>query len=281
MKACMRSLVIAMMFTLIGCATTSAPIEKEPAPQAVYSFSYEPPEKAEKCGVTIGIVSPQWDKSIGYGEAQTPWFDAIISPNPNKLLLYPKLMAQPYPPPRDIIEILDNFHRSVQDGFESVLIARGFDVMGPFENIDEMTYPQKQACHLIIVPEFSQIVRSNPSTAKVHVDRVEGTATSRTAVVLNIYEPLSREKLWIKKFTHTSDPFPFRMDFAYEYVYQEYERIGVQRKGVTWDNRAANLAVAEEDLFEELMQKTWDYVNREEMMVLKAHSDELRKRKRF
>jgi hypothetical protein len=271
---------LAISFVFIGCATGPSP-DKEPVPQVTYSFSFEPPERAaKKCGVTIGIVSPQWDKNIGIGQdKKIPWFDAGISPDPMELLTYPNLMAHTAYPPNDVVAISLAFQNAVKKEFEGMLIARGFDVMGPFNNTDEMTYPQKTACNLVIIPEFSQVIQSKPTT--VNLDTIEGTAVARTEVVLNVYDPMSKEKLWMKRFTHTSDPFPYKTLFYAEYVIQGGQKVGVQRKGIAWDNRAANFAHAEESLFKDIMQKAWSYFNTEEMMVLKNHSDELRTKKRF
>lgn len=277
---CVKLIFVLSLFVLVvGCATTP-PAPKEPPPPVTYNFNFEPPEKAkQKHQITIGIVSPQWDEKIGLGEGKRPWLDAGFCPNPNELLLYPNLSAHAHHPPRNLYDVAVSFHNAIQRDFEAMMIARGFDVMGPFKNVDEMTYPEKQACNLIIVPEFSQVVVSQPST--VQLDLVEGSAQSRTEIVLNVYDPLSKEKLWKKSFTNTSNSFPFKVEFDYEYVYRNKEKYGVQRKGITWDNRAAMFAQAEEDLYNEFFEKAWNYFNPDEMKVLKKHSDDLREKKRF
>ncbi len=264
---------------LIGCATTP-PAPKELPPPVTYNFNFNPPERAtQKQQITIGIVAPQWDEKIGLGEGKMPWGDAGFCPNPNELLLYPNLTAHAHNFPRDLYDVAHAFHKAIERDFEAMIIARGFDVMGPFKNIDEMTYPQKQACNLIIVPEFSQVIRSQ--TTSVFLGLVEGSAQSRTEIVLNVYDPLSKEKLWKKSFTNTSDSFQYKIEFDYQDIYRNKEKYGVQRKGITWDNRAASFARAEENLYKEFFEKSWSYFNPEEMKVLKKHSDDLREKKRF
>ncbi|HOW54517.1 MAG TPA: hypothetical protein PLR60_07650 [Syntrophorhabdaceae bacterium] len=277
-------LVLTLCCFIGGCATSPVAEQEPPPPKAVYNFQFTPPEKAvKKLGVTIGIVSPKWDDKISArGEqGKTQLLDVGINPNPTELLRYPSLVAHLGPTPRELYEIAQDFTKATSHDFEGIILARGFDTMGPFRNVEDMTYPQKTACSLIIVPEFSQIIRSRPTT--VMTDVIEGTAVIRTEIVLNIYEPLSKEKLWSKRFTNESQPFAYKVKYSKSYVYDKNRnnRIGVQRQGITWDNRTNGFAQGFTGLFQDLMKKSWAYLSPEEIMVLKKHSDDIREKKRF
>jgi hypothetical protein len=263
---------------LVGCETGPSVTQTEaPPPTAAYRFEFTPPEKAsKKTEITIGIVAPNWEKRT---EA-SPWLDVGINPDPNELMTFPNLAAHTGPAPQELRAIGSDFHKAVQKDYEAMLVARGFPTMGPFANVDDMTYPQKTACNLIIVPEFSQTIRSKPSV--VNTDVIQGTATIRTEIVLTVYEPLSKEKLWIKRFDNESKPFSYKVKYNIERLSdKDGNKTGVQRKGITWDNRPAGFAQGFMDLHQEFMNKSWAYFSPEEMAVLKQNSDEIRAKKRF
>lgn len=263
-----------LMF-LTGCVTGPSPTETEaPPPTVAHRFEFNPPEKAsKKTEITIGIVAPVW-------ETKQLWLDAGINPNPNELMMLPNLQAHAGPLPQELIAISSDFNKAVQKDYEGMLVSRGFPTMGPFANVDDMTYPQKTACNLIIVPEFSQRIVSSPS--KVETELIEGTATIRTEIVLSVYEPLSKEKLWIKRFANESKPFLYKVRYIRKEVLGNDGKItGIQRNGITWDNRPAGFAQGFMDLYQEFMNKSWAYFSPEEMAVLKQHSDEIRTKKRF
>lgn len=274
--------LLALIFA--GCATGPSVRETEaPPPVVSHRFEYNPPEKeTKKTEITIGIVAPMWDKNIsatGEGGKQV-WLDPGINPNPNEALMLPNMQAHVGPGPQELATIFSDFHRAVTKDFEAMIVARGFPTMGPFKEVDEMTYPQKTACNLIMVPEFSQVIRIRPS--EVITDQIQGTAVIRTEIVLSIYEPLSREKLWTKRFTNESKPFSYKVKYNIEQIRDNQgKRIGVQRRGVGCDNRPASFAQGYMDLYQEVMNKSWAYFSPEEMAVLKQHSEDIRAKKRF
>jgi hypothetical protein len=276
--------ILLVMVFVAGCETVPEVTKTEPPPPTVaHKFEFTPPEKAsKKTNITIGIVNPQWDKNISIkGEAdKQQLLDVGINPKPVELMKYSNLTATVGPAPRELVNIATDFNNAVQKDYEAMMVARGFPIMGPFKNVDEMTYPQKTACNLIIVPELSQRIVSKPT--KVNVDLIEGTAVIRTDIVLNIYEPLSKEKLWMKRFTSESKPFEYKVRYRIQrFTDKNGNYVAVKRLGITWDNRQAGFAQGFMDLYQEFMSKSWLYFSPEEMTVLKQHSDEIRAKKRF
>jgi hypothetical protein len=273
-----------LAMSLAGCATVPEVTQTEPPPPTVvHRFEFTPPEKStKKTDITIGIVNPQWDKNITAKAEQgkQPLLDVGINPKPVEYMKYSDLRATVGPAPQDLMTIAMDFNKAVQKDFEGMMVSRGFPIMGPFNNVDEMTYPEKTACNLIIVPELSQRIVSKPS--KVDVALIEGTAVFRTEIVLNVYEPLSKEKLWMKRFTSESKPFGYKVRYNIQRMTDEKGNlVGVYRRGIAWDNRQPGFAQGFMDLHQEFMSKAWLYFSPEEMTVLKQHSDEIRTKKRF
>jgi hypothetical protein len=273
--------LLLLSLLLLSCSTTPS-VPDSPPPKAVYNFEFSPPVKAaRKVGTTIGILAPSWDKNISSTaeSGKQAWLDAGVNPNPNELLQGPNLMAHAGPAPAELRNIAREFTRAVEKDFEVMMIAKGFDTMGPFASVDEMTYPQKTACNIVIIPEFSQVVKA--TKGKMNTDIVEGTAVIRTEITLTAYEPLSKEKLWMKRFNNESTPFDYRVKYKINRSYDKAGNLMVQRQGITWDNRPAGFADAFTALYQEVMKKSWEYFSQEEIQVLRNHSDEIRAKKRF
>ena len=262
------------LFSVSACVTTPPPPPEDPIETLNYSFNFTPPEKSkEKHNITIGIVSPHWEKGA---------FDysTYFSVKANERLMKPDMQATKGPISQELFEIIKEFDKAVENEFEAMMINRGFNTLGPFEKIDDMTYPQKQACDLVLYPEFSLKINGQPEL--VEVQEMKGTATLRSEVVLNILEPMSREKLWMKRINLKSEGYPYKYKFDFKRLYTEKGAlIGYERNGVTWDNRTQRTATALSLFFSELMDTAWKYFSPEELKVLKQHSEDIRKKKRF
>ena len=260
------SMAAVAMFTvmLCGCAA-KAP---EPIEPLSYSFRFEAPEGSDKkLGITVGIVKPQWGKD-------SFTYDAPFALKENERLLQPNMAASRGPIPNQARSLLNEFTSAVGTEYEAMLTRRGFETMGPFSEIDEMTYPQKQASNMVLIPELHMNISAQPEV--VAVDVVKGTATIRAELLLQIFEPLSKEKLWLKRISFESEPFQYQYKFDYDSIENGY-----QRKYVKWDNRAQRMAGALVKFYDEIMNTSWKYFSPDELVVLKTQSDEIRSKKRF
>jgi hypothetical protein len=86
---------------------------------------------------------------------------------------------------------------------EKIIIAKGFNTLGPFESIDEMTYSQKERASLIFVPTFESNMDFQGAQTQTLGSRAvsqEGAVLVRGSVILAFLEPLTREKVWLKRF---------------------------------------------------------------------------------
>ena len=260
------------VLALAGCETVPEKV-LEPTEPLSYSFAYTPPEPpSKKLDVAIGIIAADWGKpSVQY--------TAGFSPQSAERLIKPDLKANIGLLPQQLRDVLQEFDRAVNKEYEAMMVRRGFNTMS-FKKLDDMTYPQKQACNLVLFPEFHLAIKDQPEDVQVH--EVRGQARLTGEIVLNILEPMSREKLWMKRLNLQSEPFPFKYTFKWTAIANDKgETVGYDRSGIEWDNRAQRAAGALTKFFAEIMDTSWKYFSPEELMVLKKHSDEIRERKRF
>ncbi|MBN1470708.1 MAG: hypothetical protein JW925_02940 [Syntrophaceae bacterium] len=264
--------IFVLALFISSCATTPPP-PPEPQETLSYSFSYTPTEPvAKKVGVTIGLIGNDWGKEpVTYGAG----FCAKSTERLNK----PDLTATRGSLPQQLVTVLQDFDKAVEKEYEAMMVRRGFNTMS-FQKIDDMTYPQKQACNLVLYPEFHLSIIDQPE--EVEVSEVKGQAVLKGEFILNFLEPMSREKLWMKRISVQSQPFQFKYVFNWEPIReQKGNLIGYNRNGIKWDNRAQRAAVGLTKFFEEVMKTSWNYFSPEELIILKKHSDEIRERKRF
>lgn len=97
-------------------------------------------------------------------------------------------------------EILDCF---LPQEMEKILLAKGFTIEGRYTSRNEMTYSEKKKTTAILYPVItlkiketgtSQLVRNNPGA----IIRSVGKLKFDVNVKLEMYEPLSNEKIWVK-----------------------------------------------------------------------------------
>jgi hypothetical protein len=200
--------------------------------------------------VTVGIVAPQFS-----GDGTSYWAEQKND------------------------EIVRGMVRGFRTEFNALLIAKGFNTTGPFDSVDAMTFPEKKGADFILYPDLD--MSSGYRIANVRNELAQNYATGRTeamtlcdiqfapsgAISLVIKEPLSGEKIWLKKVDVTSPP-------------QKFSTNGQHCSGsaVTQEMRNA-WARAHEQMFQTLMKELDRYVNGEEFQNLKKQAAELRARK--
>jgi hypothetical protein len=223
----------------VGCATA-------PPPMAAYNpqFRYAyPPGEAAASDVTIAIVCPRdasgltQEKAVGHQHAIA--FNAALA-------------AQ----------------------FQEMFNKKGFKQTGPFDDLNSMTFPDKKGADLALTPEVSiSVTVPNPVvdmrsavpgvTDAVAVIKYVGPCTASGFVSFVLIEPLSGEKLWVKKV----DVPPTAADCTGEQAENDFTLLG---------NGVGRVL---EQVFPAVMKKAWDYLSPEEVMLLKKTSQELRAKK--
>jgi hypothetical protein len=173
------------------------------------------------------------------------------------------------------------FIDSIQKDIDGLLIARGFKTSGPFESINEMTFPQKKQSDLILNVSLDWVFDSpkpqlQNKPARVGIFVVEGSGTSANTVltwqgqcsmtgtiIYEIWEPLSAQKVWFKKVAIPAQG-------------EDCSAEGSENFITTYDNAVAKLL---ERAYQEALKKAGDYFNREEIELVKKQSMELREKK--
>lgn len=247
-RICSYFTLVVCVGVLFGC--THIPQITQPTP----NFSWEPPGKDTPQNITIALVRPDFG-----GESKF---------EPSRFSNYSK-SRNPY---------LKTFLDSVQTDLQRTLIAKGFTVTGPYESFDVMTFPNKKDAALALVPEFVLVV--DERYAKAH-QNTEGTLTQLYGTInvngfvkFTMVEPLSEQKIWIKKINLPEQTEPIDVDLLM--TSGKLNPFHANR-----DNRSAAFVNTLNNVYPEVMQKLWNYLNAEEIEMMRKASIDARARKGF
>jgi hypothetical protein len=235
MKDWKIGLVIVGMLFLSSCVTPP-PVEPLPPPQ----FLFEPPSKEPTFNAVLGITSPSYNPEI-----------LIFS------LILPEDKIK-------IKNIVETFTKSTATDFEKIIIAKGCKVTGPFSTLYEMTYPEKEGCDLVIVPTI--FITTNYNSAI-------GILTLSGFMKIEIIEPISGEKMWVKK-----------IDFetvSEQYQFSSYFSRSVHTYYISRDTRPHALQRALEKIYPKVMGTVWNYLDTQEISYLKREGEKVREKKRY
>lgn len=249
--------------TLLGSCISSAP-PKPKSPDYQPNFQYSVPDSGHKIDVTVGVVAPQYS-----GDGVDYW-------SRNKA-----------------DEVGRSLARALRTSFTELFVAKGFNAAGPFDELDNMTFPEKKGCDFVIYPDLdisiamsqrggmapaapTQEKRTTFSLGSLTSGGKSATPTCSATLVtvgtiqLTVKEPLSGEKMWIKK-VEVSQP---SQNFSYEGADCELQNGTLHGARASW-------AKAHEDMFQTVMKSLDRYVNAEEFRALKSQSLMLREKKVF
>lgn len=243
-RSCVRPCLVLsfVCLTLVECATALPPVA-EYSPRFAYSY---PAGEAKASDVTIAIVRPV--DATGFANASQ--------------------MGTLY------VQHATAFNAAIAAQFQELLSNKGFKQTGPFDDLNSMTFGDKRSADLALTAQVGITVAIPPEKMR-HQDDLFGTrpgviysssgpCTVTGFVSYVLLEPLSGQKLWVKKL----DVPPTEVDCSAER--------GGPGLGTILANNAAH---ALEKVFVVVMQKAWDYISPEEMVLLKKQSQELRTKK--
>jgi hypothetical protein len=235
---------------IVGCASAPPPV-----PQYVPKFTYSyPPGEAPASDVTIAIVKP---------------VDANVTPGP--FPGQPPAGAASYK-----LKVENDFRAGIVAQLQELLNRKGFKQTGPFDDLNSMTFPDKKGSDLTLTTQLGLSFTVPPGLVKVEqgfgdklngsgvtVIETKGACSGSGFISFVMLEPLSGEKIWIKK-----------VDFPNTEV--DCTGKGTPGDSTVIDNGLARLL---EKAFQLSMKKTWDYLSPEEVTLLKKQSQELRAKK--
>ncbi|MBI5178926.1 MAG: hypothetical protein HZA04_06665 [Nitrospinae bacterium] len=284
----LAALLAGIFFVTGNCATPQynyAP----PTYRAVPTFTdiynwpkYTPPEAAKPASVplTVIIVDPEHNQTLKVGNAVT----------------------------MEMIKVFNSFSSSMGQDFEAVMVAKGMTAKGPFEYYDEITYTDKFTSDLIvqaiIVFDINDLTPmeaggygalkselfENGQYGKVRY----GKMSIGAKVYYYMYEPLSKEKMWVKKLDLGTEEFEYEMAYKQKQeAYESYQtdecgggRYVTQYKMVDtaetlYDTKPYLLAKKLKHEYGKIMEAGWTYFNVEEMKNMKARTLDIRQRKQY
>jgi len=242
------------VFGLLGMSCASAPPAKPEAKPYEPHFKYPVEIAKTKADVTVALVSPQFEGQDGLLYSHTSKVD---------------------PTARSMVG-------AIGGSFNELLIAKGFNVAGPFTALADMTFPEKKGADFVFYPVFNMNVSMNIVDVKHGTETSILTGTSATTscgvkvlasgdIALIVIEPLSGEKMWQKRIALETPPM------SVEGITNP-EVCGGQ--GIT-NEMKNDWSLQHEAIYASLMKNLDKYVTAEEFRVLKTQAGELREKKKY
>lgn len=267
-----RSLLIGTLFA----ACTPAP---KVAIGPKISFSWQEPDQCTtpaSVPVTFAIVQPIWQKVGGTGSM----IDAAALQDP-KLAAWIK-------PRKDLFE---EFSSSMRNDFFSLMSCKGYTTKGPYASFEEIVFPDRLASDLSLVPEIDLRVTANveptePSLAQslmpglgllkrgVSTTKLKGVGSISGRITLAIRESVTDTRMWTRSIEIPSEAF----DFTTQNEYPETSRVYFNEV-VTGDPAFIQaLAPKVAAVYKKALTTAWNFTNPQEMRLVKAQSQEPRRR---
>lgn len=231
-------LKLKIVLSVFAVAIMTGCVPRQISPPIADNFVFTPPSSvtSSKSGMSIAILKPVTSGSFFVSEAPSNASTKII-----------------------MTRMLD----AMQTDIEKVIIARGFTTAGSYPTIDEMTYSQKELSALILRPTIN---------IDMVVDRSQATVSGN--VVLELLEPMSREKVWVKHLELA--PFT-NNNVRFEHSLIQTAQ-GLQSVKMISKNSVTELLNA---FYQPAMQKIWSQLETREIQNLKTDTDKLKGRTQY
>ena len=256
---------------VVLCSCGAAPPPPPETPPYVPSYAFSATGSGGKIDVTVGLVAPQFgDQTKGavYSMGKVPIESPGVSMQTNAW----------------DDDLAKNFVSGLRTTFNELLSAKGFNVTGPFDSVDNMTFPEKKGADFVLYPEvdvaLSQTVTlkgvvqdGNEFTGYDSKNDCELTLSIGGNVLIVVKEPLSGEKMWMKRVEIVGGQ---SQTIAYKTASADVAcTAALSREG---QNAKAKLL---EDAFKAVMTALDKYVTGEEFQMLKTQATELREKKAY
>jgi hypothetical protein len=254
-----------LCFVIVACMT----YQPMPSSPATYKFSgYTTPETKRPASVrfTVAIVEP------AYKEAITKTYSRVVK----------------------------SFSSSIGSGLDQILVAKGMTTKGPYASLDELPYPDKKNSNLTLTetvfiqtveqadanaPRYGQpnTYYTNSQGKNVLCEVQSGKLTAEVWLTFELREPLSAEKMWIKRLDLGTLERSYQVGVE-KYMYKDPSNPWVQewRLGEEQFNTKPDaLASILNEVYPKIMNSAWVYLNTEELLKLNEKVKEIRQLKRY
>ncbi len=282
----MKKILIALAcITLAGCA--NKPVQRE---TGIVNFSYTPTSSSQKTDKIIAIVSPSISSKAGAGFSQVKASNNLQ--NVNLLLLASRRHNRSNV---DFARILSNYSprltSSMESGFNELIISKGFTISGPYQTFDDITYSDKKASYLALVPDLNIFIdkKAEKITCSSTNGYCEDFGTIQVGGFLNIklIEPLTKQTFFSKRINLS------KLTAQREYVKREaYRDPSTGLVGMAFNSLAADkkplidntdkaLVDVLNEFYSKAMKKVDEYISTEEVMSFEKDVIAIKNLKRF
>lgn len=257
---------ITRVLSVALCVWASACVpQQRQSPQVVNpSFSFSPPSPSDsRADMTIALIKPATPGSM---------FTERVLADPNDMVR--------------VRRYVDEMLTAAKTDMEKILVARGFNTIGPFDSIDEMTYSQKERSSLILTPLFEvkiDFVGGDVRDAGLGSVSQTGTVSMAGRVSLALREPMTQEKVWLKHFSLEALSAPYTASVRAGNPDSGELLTAILLGGANQpknDQVEATVRVLN-DFYQNAMMKMSNLLDTREILQLRAEAEKLKKLKRY
>lgn len=251
--------LLALLLGLGLMVASGGKVEKEALLTPTYN--YDAPKYLEKEGtkMTFALMSPS--------------FGQEFSSNNTELS---KVQGEPF----------KSFNKGLEGEIEEVLTTKGFGIRGPFRDVDEMIYSDKEQSEFAISIQISPelMIKSGDwkgvktSSGKMGAQFKKGTVTIYGDIVLTAFEPISGEKMWTKR---VNIPEKTTREFTSSMIYTgstSSNAVALFTLATADPNVSNPLTEALQAAFPEIMDQVWRHLDPAEFKRLLPKVKELKEK---
>ncbi|NNV53884.1 hypothetical protein [Limnovirga soli] len=240
----MKRILILLVITLGGCSAS----HQVPQSKETFSFDYSPKESAPSGSVNMLLCQVQ------------PYYVTSFQSSNN--------------------ELFKTFKEALGSDIEELIVAKGFNLKGPFSSFDDMIFDDKKRSDIVIQieinPQFSAAEGKWKPRLSAWVDgggwtyTYSGKVSLIGKINLSGVEPLTNQKIWSKSVAIPNiENIIIQTSKRYDHMLQDYEMY--QDPGVyNAVGRALSLQYAG------IMNKIAAQINAEEFLSMKPQVKELK-----
>lgn len=263
-----KALGVAVLFFLAtGCMNLPPRYDVSPAS---FKYGYDVPSatKQPRGDITLAVVRPEHSaNSMVLGAPSTNPHAVRVGFSPVTVTRRGQMgggVAFTDPEVRQHIQAaLQSFVDSAKVDLEKIFIAKGIKTMGPFGSIGEMTFSQKRDATFALAPEIHVMLEQS--------GQAEGVLSVGGWFSLILIEPLSGQKIWVKKLEQPYKQAPY-------VAKTDLKLLGPAFQEVTTDNRAKVAGDLLSAIYRDLMEQIWQHADPEEFASLLGQADDLKVR---
>jgi hypothetical protein len=183
------------------------------------------------------------------------------------------------------VDLFNRYQEGLSGDVQELLLAKGFTMKEPYDNLADMTYTDKKTTQLIleirILPKIDtkdlRSVESGLLASALTGDnrkayRFQGVISLGGRIELTAYEPMTREKLWAKS---AELPPQNNIEVKTEHAYYSATVLGLMEEPSFYNP----IGQAMQKSYETVLNKMENYIDVDEFKALLPQIKELKNRK--